>query len=114
MCWENIVSVFSDGALTRPEDKLVAISGIARVLQPVLQDYYLAGLWKRQLLRGLMWSVDKDGSGIDGDAVRASPYGGKYFALLALMIVSILSSDFCSTIMVLGLSGWFNLSLATR
>jgi hypothetical protein len=43
--WEvNIVDPYLKCVLTKPEDKLIAISGIAKVFQDILQDEYLAGL----------------------------------------------------------------------
>jgi hypothetical protein len=75
--WNIVVRNFSMCALTRSEDKLVAISGVVKALQPVFQDEYLAGLWRKQLLPGLLWRVEKDGTGKDVDAVRALPYRGR-------------------------------------
>ncbi|KAN0098221.1 HET domain containing protein [Hyaloscypha variabilis] len=42
-------------ALTRPEDKLVAISGIARVIAAKLEDEYLGGIWRKYITNGLLW-----------------------------------------------------------
>jgi hypothetical protein len=75
--WNDVVNTFQTGALTRPEDKLVAISGVAKALQPVFQDEYLAGIWRKQLLPGLLWTVDKDVNGEDRDVVRVVPYRGR-------------------------------------
>jgi hypothetical protein len=33
--WNNVVRIFSTCALTRPKDKLVAISGVAKAFQSV-------------------------------------------------------------------------------
>jgi hypothetical protein len=44
--------------LTYSEDKLVALSGVARHFQPKLNDQYVAGLWRNELLRQLCWSVN--------------------------------------------------------
>ncbi|KAK8087778.1 hypothetical protein PG997_002739 [Apiospora hydei] len=55
--WRNtIVSRYSVRALSVPSDRLPALSAIAQVFQAKLQDTYLAGLWKRDLLKGLCWS----------------------------------------------------------
>jgi hypothetical protein len=75
--WNNVVDTFSGCALTRSEDKLVAISGVAKALQPIFQDNYLAGLWRKHLLPGLLCTVDKDVDGKDKDVVRSSPYRGR-------------------------------------
>lgn len=41
--------------LTRATDKLPAISGIASLYAEKINDEYLAGLWRSQLVEGLMW-----------------------------------------------------------
>ncbi|KAE8449325.1 hypothetical protein EG329_008226 [Mollisiaceae sp. DMI_Dod_QoI] len=60
--WERLVPVYSRARLSFESDKLVAISGIARVVQESLRDQslatdYLAGLWKDSLLQELLWYV---------------------------------------------------------
>jgi hypothetical protein len=56
--WKEIVSVYSSCALTKEEDKLMAISDIATEMQKMLgNDKYLAGLWRSQLPDGLCWTV---------------------------------------------------------
>jgi hypothetical protein len=59
--WKEIINVYSSCALTKEEDKLIAISGIATEMQKILRnDKYLAGLWKSQLLSDLCWTVISD------------------------------------------------------
>jgi hypothetical protein len=54
--WYRIASEYSERGLTFPQDKLPAISGLARRFAEVLDnDCYLAGLWKQDLLHGIMW-----------------------------------------------------------
>jgi hypothetical protein len=60
--WYGMVSEYSRKDLTNPPDKLPAISGMARTLQAALRqnghvDQYLAGLWEKNLRRGLLWYV---------------------------------------------------------
>ncbi|KAF2182377.1 HET-domain-containing protein, partial [Zopfia rhizophila CBS 207.26] len=56
--WENLVSVYSTMKLTRQEDKLYAISGLAAAFQfHVQNDEYVAGIWKNRLVRQLAWSI---------------------------------------------------------
>ncbi|KAF2807093.1 HET-domain-containing protein [Mytilinidion resinicola] len=58
LTWANIVRDFSERSLTYAADKLVALSGVARVVQTHLGgDEYLAGLWRGDLLVGLCWSA---------------------------------------------------------
>ena len=44
MSWDQIVKSYSKCALTRDEDTLIAISGLARVKQSFINSLYIAGL----------------------------------------------------------------------
>lgn len=57
--WNDILESYVKCALTKPEDKLVAISGIVKDFASVVGDEYLAGLWRKNLINGLLW-VAKD------------------------------------------------------
>jgi hypothetical protein len=54
--WDLAFSDFSTCALTKPEDKLVAISGVARVIAAKLEDEYLGGIWRKNIAKGLLWT----------------------------------------------------------
>ena len=56
--WETIVSEFLGRHFTFPTDRLPAISGIAQSLTGVNGDDYVVGLWRGELLRGLLWHAD--------------------------------------------------------
>jgi len=43
--WDKLVEVYSRCQLTKEEDKLIAISGLARQMKSLLGDTYLAGLF---------------------------------------------------------------------
>jgi hypothetical protein len=53
--WNSIVATYTRGMLTYDTDKLLAIAGLAAKLQSVLEDKYVAGLWKRYLPSQLLW-----------------------------------------------------------
>ena len=53
--WDDAVDSYTSKHLTRDEDKLVAISGVARIVQYALKDAYVAGLWRKDLLIQLLW-----------------------------------------------------------
>ncbi|KAH7230086.1 heterokaryon incompatibility protein-domain-containing protein [Fusarium redolens] len=44
-------------ALTVPSDKLIACSGIAKRVAEIVQDDYVAGMWRRYLEGELLWMV---------------------------------------------------------
>ena len=56
--WNDLVQYYTRCNLTMSKDKLVAISGIVKRLQPLFKTDYLAGLWKDNLLQQLLWHVD--------------------------------------------------------
>lgn len=63
--WLYLAQEYMRCDLTVATDRLPAISGLAKRFQSVLQDEYVAGLWKHDLLSGLLWcrsgpSLEKD------------------------------------------------------
>ena len=60
--WHNIVTAYSEGALSHGEDKLIAISGVAKYMQLMLHDRYLAGLWHQCLPSQLLWRYESPGT----------------------------------------------------
>ena len=54
--WWDLVHAYSRCMLSKDEDILVAISGIANILETTLNDQCVAGLWKRSLLEDLLWN----------------------------------------------------------
>jgi len=55
--WHRIVSAYSSAKLTYSKDKLIAISGIARLIQLRTKDQYIAGMWRKDIEIQLCWSV---------------------------------------------------------
>lgn len=55
--WRNAVGTYCGRILTFDDDRLPAISGLAHHVARVCKDDYLAGLWKRDLLLGLLWKA---------------------------------------------------------
>ena len=53
--YKTVVPYYNVANLTRYEDKLVAIAGVAKKMQRQLGDKYIAGLWEKGLLRQLLW-----------------------------------------------------------
>lgn len=56
--WRDIVELYSRARLTKPGDKLIAISGIAKYFTSkllVVDDMYMAGIWRRDLHTQLLW-----------------------------------------------------------
>ncbi|KAK0709351.1 heterokaryon incompatibility protein-domain-containing protein [Lasiosphaeria miniovina] len=77
LVWSRIVDLYSECKLTYPGDKLIAISGLAKRISTVLQDEYVAGMWRRNLENELLWAVTSwasvDGKLMLGSARLGSP-----------------------------------------
>ena len=54
--WAGVVRQYSNLAITHESDRPYAIAGVARRIQEVTGDTYLAGLWLEVLPRGLLWT----------------------------------------------------------
>ncbi|KAI0164353.1 HET-domain-containing protein [Hypoxylon sp. FL1284] len=55
--WHRIVGTYSQRSMSRPEDKLPAISAVAAEFARLSKDEYLAGLWRSNLARDLLWTT---------------------------------------------------------
>ena len=55
--WYWVVEDYSGRLLTRSQDKLPALSGLASEFQRKTGFDYLAGLWREDLIRGLTWEI---------------------------------------------------------
>jgi hypothetical protein len=53
--WVNILGVYSNCLLTFPRDKLVAISGIVKIVQRISGWKYFAGIWEYDTASQLLW-----------------------------------------------------------
>jgi hypothetical protein len=53
--WWGLVTVYSRTSLTNSLDKLVALSGIVKQISPLLQDTYIAGMWRTNIEKDLTW-----------------------------------------------------------
>ncbi|KAK8123182.1 hypothetical protein PG984_011852 [Apiospora sp. TS-2023a] len=71
--WASIVKRYTACSLTFSSDKLVALSGIAKAVRSILDDEYIAGMWRRYLERELLW-ISGLGPGPDDPATPDIPY----------------------------------------
>jgi hypothetical protein len=54
--WYEIVKEYSPRLLGKSSDRLIALSGLAETYATILVgDEYLAGLWRMDMIRGLLW-----------------------------------------------------------
>ncbi|KAK7413089.1 hypothetical protein QQX98_008037 [Neonectria punicea] len=56
--WPKLIRMYSETDLTYEKDRLVAISGVVRILAArVPVGPYLAGIWRRRWIDGLLWEA---------------------------------------------------------
>lgn len=55
--WLALIENFTMRKLTKSEDKLPALSGLARVIAEETNDRYIAGIWATHILEDLFWRV---------------------------------------------------------
>ncbi|KAH8763870.1 heterokaryon incompatibility protein-domain-containing protein, partial [Hyaloscypha finlandica] len=53
--WGAIIEKYSGCELTYSKDKLIALSGLARIVQTNSADEYVAGMWRKDLETQLLW-----------------------------------------------------------
>jgi hypothetical protein len=89
--WLRAAELYSSRNLTYEIDKLRAVSGLAAAVAAVVpKDVYLAGIWKHDLIRGLLWIAAPSGTGGNLDRISSIPswswashYGSVIFLALA-------------------------------
>ncbi|KAF7888102.1 uncharacterized protein EAF02_002643 [Botrytis sinoallii] len=55
--WENIVKLYMKSNLTFKTDRLVAIGGMANAAAQHIGENYLAGVWEKHLIYGILWNA---------------------------------------------------------
>lgn len=71
--WRTAVQDFTAREITFATDRFLAISAIANVVQGYTGDEYLAGLWRRDLLHELMWTVHPSTQARQSDEAYVAP-----------------------------------------
>jgi hypothetical protein len=57
--WYDLIEEYSQRRFEYISDRLVAISGVAKIFgNTIRSDEYVAGLWKPDLIRGLIWHTE--------------------------------------------------------
>jgi hypothetical protein len=63
--WQNLILTFWNFNFTKLTDRLLALSGIARVFSPTFKSQYMAGTWECLLPHSLLW-ICEDGDSREG------------------------------------------------
>ncbi|KAF7983223.1 hypothetical protein HWV62_23510 [Athelia sp. TMB] len=53
--WGTVLAAYTERALTHPQDRFIAVSGIVDLFSKFWGETYVAGLWRDNLLEGLLW-----------------------------------------------------------
>lgn len=53
--WKNIIQDYSSRSISDPRDRLLAISAVARKFKGLADDECMAGLWRKDIPRLLLW-----------------------------------------------------------
>ena len=88
--WYNIVETYSMCNMTKAEDKLIALSGIAKSIAEQINDEYVAGMWRRTLVQDLCWRTQH--RNIEGRATRSAVYRAPSFSWASMDSYMIISS----------------------
>lgn len=79
--WEyNLVPQFSQRAFTKPQDKLPAISGLAKYIGDITSYNYVAGMWQSQLSHELLWSSQPQCNSFESLLHELDPQPSDYIA----------------------------------
>lgn len=57
--WFKVVKDYSSKKFSKETDRICTIAGLAQRFGELTKDIYLAGLWKRDLVRQLCWSISE-------------------------------------------------------
>lgn len=73
--WPSIILSYTAAKLTYERDRMVAIAGLAKIVQEENNDQYLAGMWRKDLELQLIWTQPwrRDGMGIEKRADYRRP-----------------------------------------
>ncbi|KAG7409269.1 hypothetical protein Forpe1208_v011741 [Fusarium oxysporum f. sp. rapae] len=59
LSWSLIAEQYSQQDLTYEQDRIVAISGLAKVISTLTGDTYFIGIWLESWMTGLLWEPDQ-------------------------------------------------------
>jgi hypothetical protein len=60
--WLNLLQRYTKLELTKHDDRLVALSGVAQYFKNLFShdDYYIAGLWRSRLASEMLWALERE------------------------------------------------------
>jgi len=73
--WHSVVNQYSALNLTKPTDRLAALSGIADLINEMRDGDYLAGLWSNTLVFDLLWTRNRTTKSTNSAASEVTQQG---------------------------------------
>lgn len=70
--WMTLVSAYAITSLTKKQDRMVAISGVARMIHNLTSDEYIAGLWHSRFAWDLLWYMERPALPVDEEYLGPS------------------------------------------
>lgn len=71
--WTSVLHEYTARKLTYVADNLPAISGLAKEMEKHLQDSYVAGLWRKNILEDILWYTTVTTGGVERAKVYTAP-----------------------------------------
>lgn len=66
--WKNVLRIYTNSELKFAKDRLVAIGGLATLWENILDNEYVAGLWRKDIPRQLFWVFRFESEDLSTDA----------------------------------------------
>ncbi|KAJ9633912.1 hypothetical protein H2199_009203 [Coniosporium tulheliwenetii] len=74
LLWYHLIQEYTGRAITFNKDKLIALAGVASKFEEIYKNQYVAGLWRDDIERGIVWYANTRDSWaartLDGALVR--------------------------------------------
>lgn len=101
-CWYRMIENYTSRKLTVRTDKLIAVAGLAGRFATAKGLNYRAGLWKEDILFGLLWSAHRTGISYGGPQQPADPIAPtwSWASITGRVFYDVVNSDLYTTMAV--------------
>ncbi|KAF9694533.1 hypothetical protein EKO04_007583 [Ascochyta lentis] len=78
--WAAVVNTYTKTAISFPKDKLIAISGLAKIIAEETKCGYVAGLWRKDIEIQLLWFIEPAFDRFNRSFSNPAKIPGNYYA----------------------------------
>jgi hypothetical protein len=71
--WAELIQMYTSMSLTDPNDKLIALSGIAKARAARFGGTYVAGMWRQDLVHQLLWNTGDSTRKLHDNSIKPRP-----------------------------------------